>query len=319
MNKNIYLLYGPERHLIKQKIDEITEEFFDKSNKNVVKFDMLEASIDDALEDLRTISIFEEKKAIICENCYFLTAISSQSNVEQDVKMLLKVINAELDNILILTVNEDKLDDRKKVVKELKSKTNVICFSKLKKDELKKYINNSFSKDNYKIDDYCVNLLLEIVGEDLDFIVNEIEKLKICKFEEREIFEEDIENLCSKKINDNIFDLVDAVITRDTERALGLYEDLLIVNEEPIKMIAVIANQFRLAYQTKSMSRDGYSEFEISKHLEVHPYRVKLANETRTDESVLLYYLEKLADLDLKIKTGEVDRNIAFEMFLIEI
>lgn len=317
MNKNIYLIYGAERHLIEKKIDEIVNSFFCDNDKNIIKYDMLEVNIDDAIEDLRTVSLFEDKKIIVCENCYFLTA--AKSNNEQDLKMLLKIMDSEIDNILILTVNEEKLDERKKIVKELKNKSNVICYSKLKKDELRDYINDSFSKDKYKIEDYCVNLMIDIIGEDLDFIVNEIEKLKLCKFDEKEILEEDIENLCSKKLNDNIFDLVDAVISRDIERSLGLYEDLLVINEEPIKMIAVIANQFRLAYQTKSMSKDGYNEYEISKHLEVHPYRVKLANEIRTDESVLLYYLEKLADLDLKIKTGEVDRNIAFEMFLMEI
>lgn len=315
MNKKIYLIYGLERHLIDSKIEEIINSFFDNEKKNIVKYDLLEQNVDDAIEDLMTVSLFENKKIIICENSMFLTS----NNTDQDLKQLTKLFDNSIDNIIIFKLYEEKLDDRKKIVKEFKNKANLIFFPKLKRYELKKYIEDSFIKDKYSIDKQNVDLIIDMVGENLDLIVSEIEKLKMCNFDEREISFEDIDNLCFKKTNENIFDLVDSVISRDVERSLGLYEDLLINNEDPVKMIALIATQFRLGYQTKIMLKDGYSELEISKHLEVHPYRVKLANEIRTDESILLFYLKKLADLDLKIKTGEVDKNIAFEMFLMEI
>lgn len=315
MNKNIYLIYGLERHLINSKIDEICDFFFDNEERNVVKYDLLEQKVDDAIEDLMTVSLFENKKVIICENSMFLTS----NNSEQDLKQLGKLFDINLSNIIIFKLYEEKLDERKKIVKEFKSKSNIIFFPKLKRYELKQYIENSFNEDKYKIDNNNIDLIIDIVGEDLDLIVSEIDKLKICNLDKKEITSENIYDLCYKKINDNVFDLVDSVIDRDVERSLELYEDLLINNEDPIKMIALIATQFRLGYQTKAMLKEGYSETEISKHLEVHPYRVKLAKEIRTDESVLLFYLKKLADLDLKIKTGKVDKNIAFEMFLMEI
>lgn len=316
MNKNIYLIYGEESYLIDVEINKIVSSF---SNESIVRYDMLETNITDAIEDINTMSLFSSEKAVICKNCYFLTG-TQMGEIDHNIDILLSTLNAaEMDNILILTVLSPKLDERKKIVKELLKRVNVKCFNKLKDDELIRFIEQEFSSDKYKIESKTVRLFLSIVGSNLNIIHNEIEKLKLYKMDEKVILEEDVNNLSSRTLNDNIFDLVDSVVKGNTERALEVYDDLLILNEEPIKLIAVIANQFRLIYQTKVMYKSGYSELDISKYLEIHPYRIKLANEVYISEKALLNYIDKLADLDIKIKTGTLDKDIAFEMFLLEI
>lgn len=313
MNKNIYLLYGEETYLIEREMERIISSLLKDSENKVVKYDMSEDNLSNALEDLNTVSLFSDSKIIICKNCYFLT--SKPNDIEQDTNLLLNLIDKEIDSILILTVN-DKLDERKKIVKELIKKTNSKCFNKLKDFEIIKFIEDEFK--GYKIDSSTTRYFLDYVGNDLGIIIKEIEKLKLYK-EDKVITKDDIDEISSKALNDNIFDLVDAVINKDVDRALSIYDDLLILNEEPIKLIVVIANQFRLIYQTKTMYKSGYSELDISKYLEVHPYKIKLANQIFISEKELLKYINKLADLDIKIKTGKVEKNSAFKMFLIEV
>ncbi len=319
MNKNIYLLFGEESYLINREINSIISSFLGEDIENkVVKYDMLEENIYSALEDLNTMSLFSEKKVVVCKNCKFLTG-SRESDINHDIEKLIAIINSQIDNILILTTISDKLDERKRIVKELKKKVNVKQFNKLKYNELVLFVEKELKNSNYKISKNSIKLFLDIVGTNLGVVVNEIDKLKLYKLDSKEINDSDIKNISSKVINDNIFDLVDAVVKRDVEKALEIYDDLLILNEEPIKLIVVIANQFRLIYQTKVMFKLGYSEIDISKHLGVHPYRIKLANNIIISEKNLLKYLEKLADLDIKIKTGYINKDLAFEMFLLEI
>jgi DNA polymerase-3 subunit delta len=312
MNKNIYLLYGEEPYLIEEEIKIIASSVLEPSEK-AIKYDMTEDDLSNALEDLNTTSLFGNSKVIVCNNCYFLT--SKSNDIEQDVSELTMLLDKELDSILILTVDY-KLDERKKVVKELLKKSNIKCFGKLKEYELINFIEKKFNE--YKIDINVIKYFLSYVGSDLGIIMSEIEKLKLYK-EEKIITIEDIDNISSKALNDNIFDLVDAVVNKDVNRALSIYDDLIILNEEEIKLIVVIANQFRLIYQTKTMYKSGYSESDISKHLGVHPYKVKLANQIFIKENEVLKYLNLLADLDIKIKTGELEKSYAFKMFLIGI
>ena len=78
--------------------------------------------------------------------------------------------------------------------------------------------------------------------------------------------------------------------------------DLVIINEEEIKLIVTLANQFRLIYQVKTMFKGGYSEFDISKKLDIHPFRIKLANAVCISLDECLEYLKKLSILDEEIK-----------------
>ena len=319
MNKNIYLLYGEENHLINKEIENIIKHFLGNDIENkIIKYDMIENNISSAIDDLTSISLFSDSKIIICNNCYFLTG-SNEGDINHNTDYLMNVVDKSLDNILILVVNNAKLDERKKIVKELKKRVNTKCFLKLKKDEIIKYVLDEFKKDKYDINTKTINLFLDIVGNDLDIIYNEIEKLKLYKYDEKIINDKDVDNISSRMLNDNIFELVDAVVNRNIEKSLELYDDLLLMNEEEIKLIIIIANQFRLIYQTKNMCKSGYSEFDIAKQLEVHPYRIKLANEIRIDENKALDYLYRLSELDINIKNGIVDKSIAFEMFLLNI
>ena len=99
---------------------------------------------------------------------------------------------------------------------------------------------------------------------------------------------------------------------------MKLYSDLKLLKMEPINLIALLANQFRLIMQVLILKRENKKESEIASMLDVHPYRVRMAikhgyNYSLTDVKNILV---ELANLDAKIKTGEADRYVDFELFL---
>ena len=84
-------------------------------------------------------------------------------------------------------------------------------------------------------------------------------------------------------------------------------------------MIGLIASQFRFLLQVKILYNKNKTNDEISKILEVHPYRVKLAinNSYYYSKELLEDYLLKLFEIDRKIKLGLADKNILFELFIL--
>ena len=127
--------------------------------------------------------------------------------------------------------------------------------------------------------------------------------------------------LVARQLEDNVFLLTDALAKRKIEEAYLIYEDLMIQNEEPLKLLVLIANQFRLMAQVVKLSQQGYREADIAKLLNVHPYRVKLIHgqSHRFNPDVLKQYLLQLADLDYKIKTGGINKELALEMFILNL
>lgn len=91
-------------------------------------------------------------------------------------------------------------------------------------------------------------------------------------------------------------------------------------NEEPIKLIVLIANSLRLLYQVKLLDRKGYNDQEIGKMLSLNPYRLRYIRQDGKDFEIneLLEKLNELSQLDVDIKTGKIDRFKGLELFLIK-
>ena len=122
---NVYLIYGDEEFLIDKEIKNIINKF-NSSMENVARYNLDESNVREAIEDACTISMFETNKIVICEKCNFLTG-ENKKEVNHDIDSLIKYINNPFsDSVLIFVVRNPKLDERKKVVKELKKCSKVI-------------------------------------------------------------------------------------------------------------------------------------------------------------------------------------------------
>ncbi|MDD3048978.1 MAG: DNA polymerase III subunit delta [Bacilli bacterium] len=317
--ENIYVLYGEDKSLIDKELKKIiTNNFKDDFENNISTYNMNDTSLNKILEDANTMPFLSDKKIIICNDCYFLTG-SKDNNTELDTESLLKYIDNYNDStILIFIVNNEKLDERKKIVKTLKNKAVVKVFNKLNSNEMINYIKNIFLENNYQISERAILSLMDRINGNIEYAENEANKLMLYKMEDKKILEEDIDEIVRKIAVDNVFELVDAVSKKDINRTLDLYKQLLINNEEPIKVIAILGNQFRLIYQTKKLYKQGYTERDIASKLAIHPYRIKLANESKLNEKELLTYLDKLADLDIGIKSGEISKYVGLELFFLQ-
>lgn len=307
MKDKLFLIYGEESFLINKKINEI----IDKDNTKI--YDMLETNMSIVIEDLLSYSLFSTSKDILCTNCTFLT---SSSEDKESLNLLKEVLNKDIENRLILTVNS-KVDERKKVVKEILRIGTIYQFNILKDYEVVKFIEDEFKRLKYKVDISTINYFHDFVGDNLGIIKSEIDKLTLYK-EDNIINKEDIDSITSRSIEINIFDLIDAVVNKDLDKSLKIYDDFILMNEEEIKLISMLGDQFRLIYQVKTMYQFGYTESDIIKELGVHPYRIKLARQSLITLGEAKEYLLKLYDLDVEIKTGKKDKRAAFKLFLLD-
>ena len=279
---------------------------------NISRYDLNNDLTSLVIEDAKTISLFGDKKIVIADNANMFTASTSKDS--EIIEDYLKNINEYTD--LIFIVHSDKIDARKKITKAIKEKGKIIEFN----DDLDavSLIRRLFKDYNIEYSD--IKLLIDRVGNNPLIITNEINKIKIYKGNDKNITSEDILNLTNKIIEIDVFKLIDYIVRKDKENALELYNEMLKVNEEPIKIIVILANQFRIMYQSKELLKKGYSEKDIASILKIHPYRAKLAiqNSRNYTSEMLLKYLNDLADIDIGIKTGTINKDLALELFILK-
>lgn len=311
----LYLLYGTENYLIKKEIDKILDtNSIEKIN--VSEYNLEIDNFKDIIEDANTISLFADKKAIIINNSYIFTGKNVKS--DNDPELFLDYFkNINPDSIIIFTVDSEKLDERKKLVKEIKKVGTVKDFNK--KNDLTDILKNMFEGYNINIQD--IRFMIDRCGNNLDILSQEVNKIKIYKDEDKNVTRDDIINLTSKNIDIDIFGFVDTIVNKNKEKALEIYKEMLINGEEPIKILVILANQFRIIYQAKELYKQGYSGNDIATMIGIHPYRIKLALEKARNynSNILLGYLDKLADLDYDIKVGNIESSLGLEMFILSI
>ncbi len=319
---NVYLLYGEEKQLIDQKIKEIIDQYLTTDIANsIIKYDLTETSIDEVLDDASMPSLLTDLKMIIANDCFFLTSSNKKIDFEHNIDNLIRYINNPNPNTILILTTNSSLDERKKIVKALKKKAKVLEYKKIDHVNLFNAVKDRFTTNKYKIDNETINSLIEKVGYNLHRINNEIDKLMLYKLDDKIITKEDIIELVPRTVEENIFDLIEAAVNKDKDKIFTIYDELLNQGEEPIKIIVLLANQFRIIYQTKILYQQGYTEKDIASELGIHPYRIKLAYQKGRlfDDSTLIKYLKELANLDIGIKTGQIDKNIGLELFLLQL
>ena len=312
---NIYLIYGEDKYLINYNINKII-----KKNKdyNKIYYDMENTKIEEIVDELNTYGLFG-KKIVIVRNAKFLARLKDGSEI--DLTLLLKYLD-NINNDSILILSNDNIDNSKKIVKKLKEVGTVIKCDKLENNELYNMILKKFMIEGYKIERRAIDEIIKRTLSDMSLINSEINKLLMYKIDEKIISFDDVCDLVSKREEDNIFELIDAVVDNDKKKIFSIYKILRDeFNYEQTKILIMIANQFRLLLQTKIMISNNINEGDIAKYLEVHPYRIKLAHQksNRLSIDILKKYLSDLGELDYKIKSGITNKNSALELFFINL
>lgn len=311
----IYLLYGKEELLIQKEIDNIKKEN-ELNDLDVNEYELDTVSLKEALEDAETISFFHDKKAVILNHCTFLTGTTKKGSIEQPIALLEEYIkHPNPSTILILVIFSEKLDERKKIVKMLKKEVIVKELNQVANQE--QFVKDLFH--GYQISRDDLNLFQKKVGNHLELLEQEAEKLKMASFQEKTITTELIQDITIQTIDLDIFGLIEAIVLKQKEKAMMMLDEMIKRGEEPLMILIMLANQFRIIYQAKELYQKGYTEKNIASMLSIHPFRIKKALEKGRmfSSEILLSYIKQLAELDYQIKNGGINKRLGLELFLL--
>ncbi|MFV0395963.1 MAG: DNA polymerase III subunit delta [Coprobacillaceae bacterium] len=315
----ILVIYGEERILMQQKLNALKKEHdCNEDNMNYSVYHADEDGMESVYEDLITPSFFTEKKMVVLKNPYFLTT-KKEKKENTDIEVFNSCLSADLENVIFIIYHDvHNFDERKKLVKELRKKATIFEIEKMNHYKLSETVRKAVLRRESTISDDALHLLLSRIGSNLTMAIMEVDKL--CLYT-KSIEVQDVDALVTKPLEENVFDLTSAILNKEHQKIFSIYKDLMTLNEEPIKLIVLLANQMRLLYQVKILDRKGYTDKEIAKMLSINPYRLRYIRQEGRDFQVqdLLESLHTLSDLDIAIKTGKIDKKQGLELFLIRI
>ena len=310
--KQIYLLYGEERYLKRQYKERLRKALCgDDDTMNTHFYEGKDISIGEIIDLAETLPFLAERRVI------FLTDSGLfKSGGEKMAEYL-----ASPNETTYFVFTESEIDKRSKLFKTVSSRGYATEFAIHDENTLKRWVAGVLAKDNKKISEGTVQLLLSKTGTDMDNIQSELEKL-ICYCMERDVVtSEDVEAICTTRISNHIFDMINAIADRQQKRALELYYDLLALKEPPMRILFLIARQCNMLLQTKELKARGYDNRTIGSKIGVPPFIAGkyLPQASRFKTSLLRNAVQQCVETEAAVKSGKMNDRMSVEILILSV
>ena len=279
-------LHGEDTYRSRQKLEEIVESY-KKSNKSGLGLYFLDgesADFHNFMQELQTVSMFQEKKLIVLKNVF--------ENPEFKNAFLAQAPKLADQPHIIIFYEESQIASNDSLFKFLAENAKVQEFEHLAGQKLRNWAKREFQKYGTDIDSLALETMAACVGSDLWRFSNEIKKISAFK-KDKKVEIEDVRLLVRPKIEADIFKTIGSLASKNKKQALSSMRRHLEKGDSPLYLLAMINYQFR-----SLLTRRNSYYFSPAEIKEIYG---------------------KLLETDLKIKTGQLDPQTALDLLIAEI
>ena len=337
--KQAYLLYGEEAYLKQQYKRNLVKALNpDDDTMNFTRYEGKGIDVRELLSLCDTMPFFAERRVNdyegkgidvkqlidLCETMPFfaerrVVLLEDTGFFKNKCEELADYMKA-LPDYLYLVFCESEVDKRSRMYKAVKASGSIGEIKQKDEKTLMRWAAGILGKNGRRITQRDVELLLTMTGTDMGNIRMELEKLISYTVGRDVVTAADIQAVCTTQTTNKIFDMVRAVTEKNQKRALDLYYDLLTLREPPMRILFLLAKQFRQICLTKKMSQEGLSQTEIASKLGVPSFVVRnLASCARS------YTVEELenavrdfVDAEEAVKTGTLGDVLSVELLIVK-
>ena len=317
----IYVLYGEELFLLESCLKKIKKLFGElESGINFIQLD--DTNINSIISEMQTPAFGYLRKLIIAKNTKLLKKEIKKRGNSSDLLVLRDELNEYLkkngfeDGVLVFIEEEvDKSD----LLDTIQNLGGVVCnFEFQKPFQIEQRLKGICNAYKVNVSSTALNYLIEVCGTNMQNLINEIRKLIEFAGENGSINNSDIDALCTKTMDSNIFDLTDNLGKKNITEVIRILNELLYAREPIQKILITLYNHFKKLYIVKMAE---ISNRNVSIELNLKPNQTFLVNKYKNQSKYfeakeLEVILNELIDLDYNYKIGKIDLNIGLESIL---
>ncbi len=260
---NVYVLFGEDAYLKNMYMEKISTACAEKDDIfNYQKF-QLDCDLQEVYDAVLQFPMMSDKK------CVILTDYDFEHCSKTDLNKLCTIISETPDTcVFILWFDGLEFDYKKnnkfKEIENAVSKAGGIV-AKLdhrKEAELVKMLTDGAMKRGCKLDSASARYLIEIAGQDINILKNELDKL--CFYvKSGEITKQTVEKVVTKTVETNVFALSRNIIGCNMKAALTILDELFFLRVEPIIILSTVSSFYVDMYRAFLGKQKGLSALEI--------------------------------------------------------
>lgn len=317
-----YLLCGDEDYLIKVYTDKLIKTCVDESfyDFNLHVFDKEgkdDKDLSEIYENAMAVPMMAESKCVLVKN-YPVEDLD-----EGDLNALRELLtdNPE-DNCLIFSYpsSQPKAKDLAPVVKLFSELGYVVKLNRKTASEISAILERGAVKRGKKFDKGVANYLINSVGNDLNLLNNELEK--VCAYGGDVITKSDVDAVCIKSVETKVYDMINELTSGNFDKAFRLLSALFAQREDEYMILGAINSQYADIYRAKAARKADKTFGEL-----IAGYPAYKGKEWRLDKmnrfagslsfEQLARIFEILADADTALKSTSRDKKQVLEQTLV--
>lgn len=298
--KPIYFLNGEEPYYIDKIVDYISEHVLEESEKdfNQTVLYAKDSPPINVVDSATRLPMMAERQVVIVKEAQEYKNSSQWEVFEKYFE------SPAPDTILVFAYKYKKFDKRSKIYKILKKNAVIFESTGVKEWQLGTWVKDYLKEKNHKISDKAVALLVEFIGNDLGRISNELEKLFILVDEGDQINEKHIETNIGISKDYNVFELVNAVMEKDSKKALRIV-NYFSKNPKATHITVVLSNLLNLyqrLFKVHFLKSDNPATVASALKIAPYPAKLVLTNKRKHPPKIISRNFGILREYDLLAK-----------------
>ena len=304
----VYLLYGEETFLVNSYKNRLKEAVLGDDTMNFSRYEGKGIDVGELIRQADTMPFFAEKRLILVEDSGFFKASS---------EALASYLPSMPDTTCIVFA-ESQVDKRNKLYKMVKELGYAAEMQRQDTAQLARWAGGILAREGRKITGRTMELFLSMTGEDMENIRMELEKIISYTMGKEVITDDDVKAVCTVQVTNRIFDMVSAIVNRQTRKAMDLYEDLLTLKEPPMRILFLIARQFNQILQVKELMAKGMDKGSIASRLKMQPFVVgkTMPQARQFSRGQILECVRLCVEAEEAVKSGRLQDRLAVELLI---
>jgi len=304
--ERVYLFYGEERYLAHYYIETLTAA--------LSKPDVFDGKVDTIISAADTLPFLSEKRFVLVRDSkLFTTGRKAESDAMAEYL-------PTVPDSTVLAFVESEVDRRGRMYKRAMELGCVVECVTPSPQALTEWLVQIFKDENKTIRPDAANLLIRYGAHNMTTISQEAKKLSAYVGPRQDVTIKDLEAICSPTLQSRVFDMLSAMGNGRMSEALTMYQNMLLMKEQPLMILAMIIRQFRIMLQVKAARDKGMSIAQTAKTLGLRGFVVDeaLNHAKRFSIQQLFHALVSCQDTDINIKSGLITAEIGVELLILE-
>lgn len=316
----MYIFYGEEDFLKELYVKRVTAAVPDGGfpEFNHIKLEGSDVSFSDYDDAWEGFPMMTDKRLIHIKDSGIFSAAKKNgtgpSSEEKKAFWLEKFKRLSDDTVVVF--DEKNIDKRSAVYKAAAKVGEAVEFSYLSDADLVTWVIKQCLDTKKKISKENAYYLITLCDPGLNNINNELKKL--LDFCGDEIYKSDIDRVVSKSMQVITFDLANAIMAGNANKAMAVLYDLQTAKESAFGILYLMLSSLEKILRVKLMANSSKSE--IASALGMAPFIVQKYIESAEgfDEESLVWMIRRVAEIDMEIKEGRIDETTALEQYIVQ-